>query len=145
MVDEYGTVQLCDFGLSRIRYEITRTHTNIQGGGRYRFLAPELTLGLENSRTNEASDVYSLAMTMYALGTRGSPFKEVNELAAAQAVQRGERPAIPTSLGGLDMSMTQMLSEIMVKMWIHKPVLRPSVATVQFGIYSMIVRAPYAP
>lgn len=142
MADASGTVQLCDFGLSRIRYEITRTHTDIRSGGRLRFLAPELTAGSETFRIDEASDVYSLAMTIYALGTHGVPFKELpNEWAAAQAAQLGERPVIPASIGGLDPPTTARLHAVMAKMWDHEPTLRPATSVVQSDIHAINIHS----
>lgn len=142
-MDVNGTVQLCDFGLSRIRYEITRTHTDIRSGGRLRFLAPELTIGSETFRIDEASDVYSFAMTIYAFGTQGVPYKELpNEWAAAQAAQRGERPAVPSSIGGLAPPTTIRIHEVMTTMWNHDPILRPLMSIVQSLLHGIATDPP---
>lgn len=141
VVNEEGTVQLCDFGLSRIRYEITRTQTAIRAGGRLRFLSPELTLGDDDGafRTNEASDIYAFAMTIYSLGTQGSPFKEMaNEWAAAQAAQQKRRPSLPSSLGGMDEKRSGRLMDIITAMWNHDPHLRPSAADVSLNLEVVI-------
>lgn len=42
-MDASGEPIICDFGLSRIRHEVTRTRTMIHEGGRTRFLVPELS------------------------------------------------------------------------------------------------------
>ena len=122
---------LCDFGLSRIRHEVSRTHTTIHQGGRQRFIAPEISSGME-SRINERSDIYSLAMTIYALGTRSMPFTRIaNDMAACQAARAGERPQKPDSLGGLTVNDTAFLWVLMEGMWNHIPPLRPMVSTIR--------------
>lgn len=141
MVNRDGTVQLCDFGLSRIRYEITRTQTTIRTGGRLRFLPPELTLGDDDGlfRTNEASDIYAFAMTIYSLGTQASPFKEItNEFSAAQAAQQGRRPHIPSRLGGMDENRSGRLMQLVVAMWNHDPLLRPTARKVGSDVESVL-------
>ena len=96
-----GQCLLCDFGLSRIKHEITRTLTIASHGGRQRFIAPEICdPETEETRIDESSDIYSLAMTIYALGTRSVPFVGLNNGRARQAAVQGERPSKPDSLGG---------------------------------------------
>ena len=120
---------MCDFGFSRIRHEVTRTYTNIREGGRLRFLAPELSCGRETFRTTTASDVYSLAMTLFNLSTLCLPFEELdNEWAAAHAVRQGQRPrrvSAPRFLSGY----FSMLWDLMVMMWDHDAPARPAAAT----------------
>ena len=97
MIDAFGKALLCDFGLSRIRHEVTRTHTTIREGGRMRFMAPELLSGHETFRTSEASDVFSLSMIFWNAWTRKLPFAEIaNELRAGAVIRKGERPNKPT-------------------------------------------------
>jgi serine/threonine protein kinase len=121
---------LCDFGFSRIRHEVTRTHTNIREGGRLRFLAPELSGGQESFRTTTASDVYSLAMTFFNLSTLCLPLEEhYNEWAAADAARQGQRPQMvdtPRFLAGY----FSMLWDLMMMMWEHDQSARPTAATV---------------
>lgn len=120
---------LCDFGLSRIRYEISRTHTTIHQGGRQRFVAPEITSGGEG-RVNEKSDIYALAMTVYALGTRSLPFGHIGQDAAACRVARkGERPPKCDSLGGLTREETERLWSLMERMWDRVPQGRPMMSS----------------
>ena len=124
-----GDCLLCDFGLSRIRHEISRTYTTIHQGGRQRFIAPEISSGLE-ARINEKSDVYSLAMTIYALGTMSLPFGHIErDLAVYRAVQEGERPQPCDSLGGLAAEETAHLWSVMERMWKQDPDCRPTVSS----------------
>ena len=127
-----GQCLLCDFGLSRIKHEITRTLTIASHGGRQRFLAPEICdPEAEETRINESSDIYSLAMTIYALGTRSMPFADLTNGRARQAAVRGERPSKPDSLGGLTADDTKFLWSLMERMWNGRPELRPIIASVR--------------
>lgn len=120
---------LCDFGLSRIRHEISRTHTILHQGGRQRFIAPEISSGLE-ARINEKSDVYSLAMTIYALGARSMPFGHIDrDIVACRAAREGERPQQCDSLGGLTTEETAHLWSLLERMWSHNPRCRPTVSS----------------
>jgi len=125
LVSRTGDCLLCDFGLSRIRHEISRTHTTIHQGGRQRFIAPEISSGLE---ARIKSDVYSLAMTIYALGTMSLPFGHIDrDLAVYRAVQEGERPPPCDSLGGLAAEETVHLWSLIERMWKQDPDCRPTV------------------
>ena len=120
---------MCDFGFSRIRYEVTRTHTNVRGGGRLRYLAPELSFGHEYLRTTTASDVYSLGMTLFNLTTLCQPFEEYrNEMAAADAARKGRRPQRPDTTrfftGHFD-----TLWRLLVLLWASDESDRPAAAT----------------
>lgn len=141
VVDQDGNVQLCDFGLSRIRYEISRTRTTIREGGRLRFLAPELTLGDEEGffRINEASDIYAFAMTILSLGTQAPPFPDIsNEWAAAEFARQGKRPSTPRLLGNMGEEQSARVMVFVVAMWSHNPVLRPSAAGFRPDLESMM-------
>ena len=88
-----GVALVCDFGFSRIRHEVSRTNTIIRQGGRPRFVAPELSMGHEKIRGTEASDVYSLAMTIFTLATGVTPLNDIgNVFAVVRAAEEGTRP-----------------------------------------------------
>ena len=126
LVDEHGNALLCDFGLSRVRHESTRTLTGVQSGGKLRYLAPELSSGEGNFRTTEASDMFALAMCFLELGTLETPFKEyANELRAMVELQKGNRPSRVESLGGLPALQTRILWTAMNDMWATSPKERP--------------------
>jgi serine/threonine protein kinase len=118
-MNEKGEALLCDFGLSRIRHEVTRTRTDIRSGGMVAYLAPELLAGPDRYRTTEASDVYAMAMTFVGLGTLLPPFHGVvaNEFKLSNLVQDGLRPAAPTTLGNLPLPKFQELWSMMQGMW----------------------------
>jgi serine/threonine protein kinase len=118
-MNEKGEALLCDFGLSRVRHEVTRTHTNIRSGGRVAYTAPELLAGPDPYRTTEASDIYAMAMTFVELGTLLPPFDGVaaNEFRLSNLIQDGLRPAAPTTLGNLPLTKYQELWSLMQGMW----------------------------
>lgn len=146
LVTESGDALVCDFGLSRIRHKIARTQTIIRQAGRPRFIAPEIYDAEDDFHTNEPGDIYSLAMTVYALGTGSLPFEEKNERAAIAAARRGERPLACDSLGGLTTGNTKLLWSLIMKMWDQDPQLRPTASEVrseilQSGLNSFIICA----
>lgn len=155
LIDASGNALLSDFGLSRIRHEVTRTHTNIREGGRTRFMAPELLAGDELFRTSPASDIFSLSMTFWNVWTRELPFAELlNERKVEAAIRGGQRPNCPTRATNItavlmappdmeqfdehsDLDRNFLSPEIeqdfwllLVDMWAHEASNRPSSADV---------------
>ncbi|KAF8302084.1 kinase-like protein, partial [Clavulina sp. PMI_390] len=131
LLDGSGNPLLCDFGLCRIRHEVTRTRTMRQEGGRIRFLAPELSSSLEGQfRTTPASDVFSLAMTLLNVWSGEMPFAEDrSEWKVVSKVAKGVRPNRP---GGMLLSpyVDSTLWALLEEMWAQKPNKRPSSDTV---------------
>lgn len=121
LVDLYGVAYLSDFGLSRIRHEITRTHTIVRSGGILRFVAPEVSDGVV-PRGRESSDIYSFAMSIFTLGTGNTPFSHIcNNNQANRMANEGKRLAIPDSFYGLDSASTHTLGELLEQMWQRDP------------------------
>lgn len=110
---------MCDFGLSRIRHEITRTKTLFHPGLSARYAAPELpNLHDASFRTTEAADIYSLSMTIFHLGTLEQPYNHIGEDAGVRAAaQAGKRPEPPRESSNLNRELWGMLGG----MWAHKP------------------------
>ncbi|KAF8301391.1 kinase-like protein, partial [Clavulina sp. PMI_390] len=127
LLDLAGNPYLCDFGLSRIRHEITRTRTMIQEAGRLRFLAPELSGGWSKRfRTSPASDIFSLAMTFYNAWGGRLPFHEVrNDIKVAGKYRKGLRPDHPSDAVALAQTSKQPLWELLQEMWAQEPSSRP--------------------
>ena len=134
MIDASGNALLCDFGLSRIRHECTRTHTTIREGGRVRFLAPELSDGPEEFRTSASSDIFSLSMTFFNVWARELPFKECRDQKAGAKIRDGQRPERPAIGIGLPPAMEQEFWVLVVKMWAHVAGERPSSEYVQLRL-----------
>ncbi|KAF8324137.1 kinase-like protein, partial [Clavulina sp. PMI_390] len=131
LVDAEGRGLLSDFGLSRIKHELTRTSTDIFEGGRERYLAPELLLLSEDAsfRTHPASDCYAFGMTIFELATLQKPFAQFRrDRAASNAAEKGCRPSRPSqeTLGMLSTQAADMLWELLTVMWAHEPSKRPS-------------------
>lgn len=127
---------LCDFGLSRVRHEVTRTLSTIHTGGRQRFLAPELLAGIdEKFRTSEATDVYSEAAVLASLWTGKVPFSEIaNERAVTAALRSGKRPIRPApsqDKSPLDVETMEKFWDIVEEMWATDPIKRPSARDVE--------------
>ncbi|KAF8324082.1 kinase-like protein, partial [Clavulina sp. PMI_390] len=136
LINELGDPYVCDFGLSRIRHEVTRTHTMIFEGGRARFLAPELSAGwTERFRTSRESDVFALAMTFLTAWTAKPPFSEVkNEKKAASYIQKGRRPKRCQSAGGFLRPNTATFWTFLEGMWAQEPSARLSAEAVLDGL-----------
>jgi len=132
LIGPFGNALLCDFGLSRIRHEVTRSQTNIREGGRKRFLAPELSAGAEKFRTSAASDIFSLSMTLLNVWTRDFPFAEIyKEQKAEAAIRKGRRPGRPAVQINLPSNVEQEFWLLLVDMWTHDASSRPPSEDVQ--------------
>ncbi|KAF8315217.1 kinase-like protein, partial [Clavulina sp. PMI_390] len=131
LLDESGNPFLCDFGLSRIRHEVTRTRTTQQQGGRIRFLAPELSRSFDAQfRTTPESDVFSLAMTLLNIWSGQMPFAEIqSEWKVVAEVAKGVRPDRPVAP-----HLDSALWELMKEMWAQKANKRPSSESVVFRL-----------
>lgn len=143
---------ICDFGLSRIRHEKTRTLSLIQEGGRLRFLAPELDKEYSQQpvdrfsgvprrapraieepkkfRTDPACDVYSFAMTLVELITLNPPFASLSSSNAFRAAVRGVRPQ-QLDFSIFPPAIQSTLWSLMQSMWDHQPLNRPATSQVK--------------
>ncbi|KAF8309232.1 kinase-like protein [Clavulina sp. PMI_390] len=142
LLDKFGNPYLCDFGLSRIRHEVTRTHTALQEGGRIRFLAPELSSGgMVKFRTSKESDIFSLAMTFLNIWTGKPPFSHVkNEQKVLAHFLKGQRPPHPASTITLEATVTTNFWNLIVNMWAQEPEKRPPIAHALNKLENMLAR-----
>jgi serine/threonine protein kinase len=131
LVGSPSNALLCDFGLSRIRHECTRTHTIIREGGRIRFLAPELSDGPEEFRTSVVSDIFSLAMTFFNVWELQVPFVKFSEKKAGALIRNGLRPERPATHIDLPSEMEEEFWQLIESMWAHAAGDRPSSQDVQ--------------
>ncbi|KAF8309456.1 kinase-like protein [Clavulina sp. PMI_390] len=128
LIDNDGKAYLCDFGLSRIQHEVTRSRTMIQEGGKLRFLAPELSASAATRfRTTRKSDIFSLAMTFLAAWSGEAPFPEIqNEWKVISNVVGGQRPKRPSRfIFSFTKRFGNALWRLLKKMWKHDPSGRP--------------------
>ena len=130
-MDDAGTIQLTDFGYSRIRHHERRSLSCARTGGKWRYAAPELANDGEQGWTTEASDIYSLALTFLELATLERPFLGKKDCAVPSIVQRGGRPAKPLKTQLLNEEQTARLWSLLEKMWDHDPAHRPVIAHVE--------------
>ncbi|KAF8291785.1 kinase-like protein, partial [Clavulina sp. PMI_390] len=128
LVDFNGKPYLCDFGLSRIRHEVTRTRTVLQQGGRRRFIAPEIISAKKkkSARVTPASDLFSLAMTFLNTWSGQAPFHELANFKAESYLRKGGRPSMPNA------DQTRCLWDLLNQMWAQVPSSRPSSQHVVF-------------
>ncbi|KAF8317398.1 kinase-like protein [Clavulina sp. PMI_390] len=128
LIDESGNPVMCDFGLSRIRHEVSRSLSNREEGGRLRFLAPELHAAqVEHFRSSQESDIFALGMTYFQAWTGQPPFSDIkNELRVAAILEQGQRPMEPSKCFALDPRVKAVLWVLLTKMWEHEPAQRPS-------------------
>ncbi|KAJ7854764.1 kinase-like protein, partial [Mycena leptocephala] len=124
LVEDTGRSLLCDFGLSRVKADLT-TRTAQEGSeitaGSRNWMAPELLAG---SLPKMASDVYVFGMTIYELYTDESPLAGIAHTDFIELVFRlGVRPERP------DVDevprLTDPLWNLAEQCWIHKAKERP--------------------
>jgi serine/threonine protein kinase len=78
LIDASGKAVLCDFGLSRIKADVTsRTIAKFDGGsivGSRNWMAPELLLG---GSLRKPCDVYAFGMTLYEVSIVLSGIRQI--------------------------------------------------------------------
>ncbi|KAF9508955.1 hypothetical protein BS47DRAFT_1332467 [Hydnum rufescens UP504] len=139
LIDEHGEAVLSDFGFTRIRHELTRTGTQSTGLGTLRYLAPEVFLG-EVLRANVTTDIYSLALTIWALASSELPFAHLpHGFLVLRRVESGERPPMPTMIGTFHSQSEagKLIWGLLEQMWHQDPNNRPPVTLVKEKIDSI--------
>ncbi|KAF8301357.1 hypothetical protein DL93DRAFT_2173334 [Clavulina sp. PMI_390] len=128
LLDAHGDPVLCDFGLSRIRHEISRTHSIREEAGRMRFLAPELHYSsADQFCSTQESDVFALAMTFFYAWSSQAPFFEIkNENLVVSTYIQGLRPMEPATLVMLEPRIKTDFWELIATMWAHDVSRRPT-------------------
>ena len=148
LVSSEGQALLSDFGLCKLRHEVTRTLSrigNVKEGGSSRYLAPEILNGDIIKWTPE-SDRYSLAMTFLELATLDRPFCEIsNEYAVIIAVGQGRRPQRPPALGNFETEKADMFWELLESMWDHNPTQRLLLPHVRTRLDALCLPLPPVP
>jgi hypothetical protein len=136
LINTYRKPLICDFGFSRICHEVTRTYTDIREGGKLRFLAPELLEGvIDKFRTSEASDIFSLSMTLLNLWSCQPPFAHIsNDLLAAAGIRQGERPPRPADVMGIPSERMESFWLLIQQMWAHEADHRPATQKVHLQL-----------
>ncbi len=96
LLTDNNTPKLSDFGISAIT---DRTHTE-QVAFTLSYTPPETFAGGETDARDHRSDIYSLAATLYALGTGGPPFSATTTPALINTIATAPPP--PVGQGDLD-------------------------------------------
>ena len=140
ILDGNGDVFLTDFGRCRIKHDHGPSQASFRPSRRLRYVAPELEMGLALSYINEASDIYSLGMTICALASFDHPFPNIADAhEAASAARCGRRPAKPPETRLLDNEQTDSLWSLLEKMWSQEPDNRPSVVQVEYDLRTSVI------
>jgi hypothetical protein len=128
--DHKYLVKVCDFGLAEIRREIISQSTafpSFQIVGSFYWKAPELLT--PHSRHTKQSEVYSLGMVFWELGTERKPWDEYqDETIILIQVKIGERPTIPSNI-------PQPYKQLIEDAWNHDPQKRPTCFELMERIY----------
>ncbi|KAG0616859.1 hypothetical protein M758_5G146600 [Ceratodon purpureus] len=123
--EDYFSVKLVDFGISKTKVEVSKSNTMTAGGlGTKRYMAPEVFPEAYRSGRGKATwlkaDVYSFAMTCAHLLSLKSPFEEMqNPGALYEKLGKGERPELPVGC-------PKELVGLLKKCWSIRPGSRPS-------------------
>lgn len=143
LIDDHRQAVICDFGLSRASGQKPRILAEILANSHlFRYIAPELSVAyaqetplLVSFYSEHKSDVYSLGMTIWALGRLQIPFSNIrNNKTAAQAALSTERPPMRHAmhpLGWLDTARSRRLGQMVEGMWAPEPAARPSLVEVK--------------
>ncbi|KAJ6471570.1 kinase-like domain-containing protein [Mycena vitilis] len=137
LVRHSGEAVLCDFGLTRIKSEITSS--SIQMGrtivaGSRNWMAPELFVG---SSPKISTDIYAFGMTIYELYTDENPFSSIEHSEFREIVFKQQiRPPRP------DVEDTPMLNDevwtLAEQCWLHDPKARPLAGTILKSLTAMV-------
>ena len=82
MINEEGEAKITDFGIARLlgnNFEATLTTTGVGIGSPY-YMSPEQVLASKEHPITEASDIYSLGITLYQAATGKLPFEGADSL-----------------------------------------------------------------
>ncbi|KAJ7496376.1 kinase-like protein, partial [Mycena latifolia] len=125
LVEDSGRSLLCDFGLSRVKADITtrtgQVGNTIMAGSR-NWMSPELLTG---SMPTMASDIYAFGMTMYELYTDETPLASVAHTDFIEVVFRlGVRPTRP-DIDDVP-RLTDPLWKLAEQCWTHSAKKRPT-------------------
>ncbi|KAJ7843249.1 kinase-like domain-containing protein [Mycena olivaceomarginata] len=138
LVEESGRSLLCDFGLSRVKADITGRTAQITNNmvGSRNWMAPELLAG---SLPKIPSDIYAFGMTLYELYTGDNPLSGIAHTDFIELVFRlrirPERPDhddVPT--------LSDPLWTLAEQCWLQDPKARPSAGQVHDLIVDVILQ-----
>ncbi|KAJ6468618.1 hypothetical protein C8R47DRAFT_1024499 [Mycena vitilis] len=128
LVKDSGRALLCDFGLSRIKSEITTSSIQIGHvvAGSRNWMAPELLMGTSPKTT---SDIYAFGMTIYELYADETPLSGIEHPDFSKIVfetqRRPERPDVEDTP-----TLNDQVWALAEQCWLHDPKARPVAGTI---------------
>jgi len=124
LLDRNMDVKIADFGLSRRRDGDHSSGPMTMNIGTPAYLAPEVIAEEDEGDYNEAVDVYSFGIMVWALHSRTRPYEGVvNVFALIARIAGGARPK-------WDASVPPQVRDFVERCWNADPALRPSFAKV---------------
>lgn len=133
LVDENGTVKICDFGLSAIKPKgAAAIRDGVEGPkGTPLWMAPEV---MQGEMFNEKADVYSFGIVLWEILTQEEPFAEFETLPEFRdaVCLRQVRPNIPDSC-------LPRLKALITACWDPKPAVRPTFPRIVTDLDTILV------
>jgi len=130
LINDNAKAVLCDFGLSRVKGDVTSRTKKLGEGdimGSYNWMAPER---LQGDSVKKPCDIYAFAMTLYEIFTNETPlgdlfsFAQIFELVVRQDV----RPKRPNDEDSPQLS--NKLWQLAEECWVKDPECRPTASAV---------------
>ncbi|KAJ7263394.1 kinase-like domain-containing protein [Mycena rebaudengoi] len=144
LVEEFGRALLCDFGLARIKADITsrtRSLSDTVVSGSRNWMAPEL---LSGSLPRMPSDIYAFGMTVYELYTGEIPLSGILYGDFIEMVFKfGARPLRPE--GDECPRMNDGIWDLAEQCWNKDPKAQPTASQVHDTIQVLLIRQPTSP
>ncbi|XP_039675998.1 ankyrin repeat and protein kinase domain-containing protein 1-like isoform X2 [Perca fluviatilis] len=118
-----ASLQLTDFGLSRITYSVTQVSKkdDKEGGGTTNYMPPE-AFGL-TYKPKRAFDIYSYAILIWSIVTGKQPYGNAQPTRVELLIPEGQRPLLDDIKG--DALGLAELTGLLQRCWDNKPEQRP--------------------
>jgi WD40 repeat protein/serine/threonine protein kinase len=121
LLTEQEQAKIADFGLAKVKLEVSSTSTKTHKSGSVRWRAPELFK--PHSSPSSITDIYSLGLVLWELASRDLPFKNAADDATVISwIKDGAQEIIPNNC-------PKAFAEIIQNCW-AAPALRPTAAGV---------------
>ena len=131
MVTPQNCCKLCDFGCSRVvEVDTGRVSSTLRSylTGTYAYRAPEL---LKGEPPSTKADVYSLAVTLWQMLTRESPYRgKTPHVVIFAVVAYNLRPRMSTTCEPEGHPLEQLHRDLICECWVDNPSERPAAGSV---------------
>ena len=112
MVRKDGIAQIMDFGLAKLRGNVSRLTKEGSTVGTAGYMSPEQVQGQE---TDHRSDIFSLGVLLHELCTGQLPFKGVHEAALLYEIVNVDPPPMSSVKPGIDPALDAIVRECLEK------------------------------